>query len=242
MKPLIAVPSYHYPDIGSNHSDLFANKSVTCKSLSDAGAAVVTIPHTNNEEDLERVLSCVDGIFLEGGEHIHPSNYGEEIDERVRSRIYDQNRDEIELMVLKYAMDNNIPVFAVCRGYQLLNVYFGGKLTQYLDDEQDKLHNQPLSEVARNALVHGIRLVNGSSIESMIEKDEIKVNSRHAQAVKVPGNGLSVVAHSEDGLIEAVESITEGRFILGVAWHPEDLFDENSAKLFRAFINACQKD
>jgi putative glutamine amidotransferase len=154
-----------------------------------------------------------------GGTDVNPDLYGE--DAAPETDEPDDDRDAIELWLLADALSRNLPILAICRGMQLLNVAHGGTLIQHL---------QPV-EKHQGLTTHPIKIVPGT-ILSRIAGARLDVNSRHHQAVGKVGGGLLVSARSEDGVIEAIE-LPDKPFVVGVQWHPED--QPEHLALFQAF-------
>lgn len=174
------------------------------------------------KDDLQRLINRLDGLVLQGGADLAPETYGETpiLDGRWKG---DRFRDEYELELVKRFLDEEKPVFGICRGFQLLNAYFGGTLFQDIATQrpQSVRHRDA---VEYDAVNHGISWVEGSYIQQLhVGGMAQRVNSVHHQGVKDLGRGLIVQAYcSEDGLIEAFihKEFTPGH-VMGVQWHPE---------------------
>jgi putative glutamine amidotransferase len=178
-------------------------------------------------------VSGVQGLVLTGGNDMAPSYYGQlpepELDQT------DVERDAFELGLLTTADSTDLPVLAICRGVQLLNVHRGGTLVQHL--AQSARHRR--NDTPKPQAVHDV-LIESASKLAAIMGTEAAVNSRHHQAVDRVGTGLVVTARdAEDGVIEALEDPSR-RFLVGVQWHPEDQapVDEAQRKLFEAFARS----
>ena len=185
-----------------------------------AGGTPVLIPLTNDQRVLEETMSHIDGLVMSGGGDIHSSFFNEELHPAVED--YDLERDNYDLNLVRMAAERQIPILGICRGHQVINVAFGGNLIQdipsYLADSKVN-HSQ--SE-ARNIGTHSISVAPHSTLYSILKEETLLVNSFHHQAVNEIAHGFEAVAHSEDGLVEAIES-NEGKSILGVQWHPENM-------------------
>lgn len=184
-------------------------------------------------------LSGVHALLLTGGIDVSPALYGEQPSPDCGAT--DRRRDEFELGLLREALERDMPVLAICRGHQLLNVAFGGSLLQHIEsgaheDDEERVSAQ-----------HDVDLVPGTRLHGVYGRDRIRVNSRHHQAVTPErlGKGLTVSATTDDGLIEGVESDAH-TWVVGVQWHPErpDLhipgFDGEARLLFEAFARAVR--
>jgi putative glutamine amidotransferase len=179
-----------------------------------------------------------DGLILTGGLDVEPERYGDPRHPKVKHTSGE--RDEFELAVLRRALDADLPVLAICRGHQLLNVAFGGRLLQHIEGNTHRAHFEIDGIPSR---WHSVRLVPGTRLHELFGAEEIEVNSRHHQAVTpetLPPD-LEPAALSPDGLIEAVVSRTH-RWVVGVQWHPElpegehPGFAERCAPLFQALV------
>ncbi|SRR5579885_101831 len=166
------------------------------------------------------------GLVLSGGTDIDPSFYGQERDSF--SDPPDRARDELELRLLREALDLDLPALAICRGMQLFNVAHGGALIQHLEGHR----------IANNG-THEIEIAAGTRLAAIVGPGRHQVNSRHHQAVAVAGASLRVTARAPDGVIEAIER-PDLRFAVAVQWHPEDMIGDFPAqsRLFEALRDA----
>jgi len=189
------------------------------------------------------VIAGVDGVLLTGGGDVEPSLYGAN-----PHRTFDPaepGRDEYEVELVRRAIEANLPVFAICRGIQVLNVARGGTLIQDIPDEVGTTVEHRIKE-PRFPIAHDVWLTSDSVLERTLrerleEADSCAVNSRHHQAPKDAGEGLAVSATAPDGVIEALEDPSR-RFVLGVQWHPENFWRTGEFRaLFEAFVQACNK-
>lgn len=182
-----------------------------CERLSEVGAEPVEL------DGPESHASSLGGLILTGGLDISPERYGESRHAKVK--MTDAARDEFELAALHNALAAALPVLAICRGHQLLNVALGGKLHQHIEGGEHRAHFELEGIPSR---WHNVRLVPGSRLHAIFGAKEIEVNSRHHQAVlpQTLAPGLLATAFSPDGLIEGVES-RDHRWAVGVQWHPE---------------------
>lgn len=171
--------------------------------LAAAGALPVHVPAG---ADPGAVAARVDALVLTGGTDVDPALYGEEPHPSVR---VDRARDDRELALLAAALERGLPVLAICRGLQLLNVHLGGTLHQHL-----------AAHPVGGDGVHEVRFAADNTLRG-IYGPRCPVNSLHHQAVAAPGAGLACVGHAPDGVVEAVE--LTGRPVVGVQWHPEQL-------------------
>ena len=174
------------------------------------------------------------GLLLMGGTDVNPQRYGEAAQPETDQP--DDERDEAELQLIDDAIEKDVPMLAICRGLQILNVYHGGTLIQHLSsaERHDTRGESPALPV------HAVTIQPGSLLEEIAGGSCWQVNSRHHQAAAEIGAGLRVSARdSEDGTVEALER-PDKRFVVAVQWHPEDqvFTDAEQLKLFRRFAGA----
>ena len=248
MRPLIGVPTQTLQAIdgipeGLPHSWVMNHRYFT--ALTFVGAAPVMIPLlAQDEESIRAVYERIDGVFLAGGVDVDPASYREDkLDVCGRT---DPDRDRVELMLARWAIEDGKPLLGVCRGLQVINVACGGSLMQDVENESPNYikHDYfPTQGYARDYLAHAADVQPGSEMERVFQAKRIQVNSMHHQGIKKLGDDLVATIHSPDGLIEGVEG-TSGSFLMGVQWHPEMLVesDEGTRRLFAAFVDACLQD
>jgi putative glutamine amidotransferase len=205
------------------------------------GCLPVSIPAVGSKIDITAVLDRIDGLLLTGSpSNVHPSEYGHEpLDDKI---LLDLERDATTLPLIREAIRRDLPIFAICRGIQELNVALGGSLHQRVRELPGGLIHRSRKESPDGVYgpAHSVALTPGGLISALAESEEIMVNSLHAQGINRLGPGLRVEAVAPDGLIEGV-SLPGARFVLGVQWHPEYKVLENpvSSALFSAFGEAC---
>jgi putative glutamine amidotransferase len=214
--------------------------------LAALGAVPWLIPLLRDDTETLRCLyERLDGLFLTGGVDVDPANYHEPRHERCG--VTDPDRDWTELTLIRWAVADHKPVLGVCRGIQILNVAAGGTLYQDLTAQRPHAlkhdYFAPGGNPTRDYLAHEIRPVPGSRLAAVLGSEEVPVNSMHHQGIKDLAPGLAPTAFAPDGLIEGVEG-RNGRFLLGVQWHPEELADGDPAmrRLFTAFLAAAGAD
>lgn len=179
----------------------------------------------------------LDGLLLSGGEDVVPARYGGVDDDRATA--HDEERDAFEAELIDAALAARIPILAICRGTQILNVALGGTLVAHLDETDGLSHAE--TDEHRSARRHGVQVVPGSDLARALAPDigddhRLRVNSYHHQAIAVPGRGLRVVARADDGTVEGVE--IPGRSVVGVQWHPE--MHAGTDPIFHWFIDSTR--
>ncbi len=197
--------------------------------------------YTLNKNVAIEVLENCDGLLLTGGEDVFPGWYGKESDAG-RCTGMNLHRDSLEMAVVNKAMEMKMPVFGICRGHQLLNVYLGGKLIIDLPTD----YGQSVTHMCRDYqhCYHEVYVQRNSQLYQLTQIDSASVTTNHHQAVDFLSPLLSVSARSADGLIEGVEWLNpEGKnFLMGVQWHPERMEKDNplSGLLAEKFLHECE--
>lgn len=230
MEPVIAIAD------GGNSLLRRYMKSKYVHSLHRAGAKVRWIKLSDPDEAVRQMLEC-DGLLLPGGGDIDPGRYGQEIQEKCGK--IDRKRDEAEFRMLEAFLPTRKPILCICRGEQLLNVYFGGSLHQDIKNIQGRKHSH---WPGKNTGTHRVKFYPHTKLGRLLDTQEALVNSLHHQAVDTLGPGLTISAVSEDGFIEGVE-VFGHPFCLGVQWHPEHMSKTHprQQKIFDAFVEECRK-
>ena len=207
------------------------------QAILHAGGAPVIVPTAQDQKSLRAILDSVQGLILSGGPDVHPRRYGEE--PLAGLGEVDDALDHMELMAARLAIEKNLPLLGICRGIQVLNITLGGTLYQDIPSQvPESICHTPKTDKAVNT--HAVRIQAGSRLHKLLHKREIWVNGKHHQALKDLATGLVVAARAKDGVVEAVE-FPGKRFIVGVQWHPEGTWREDSysQKLFSAFVQAA---
>lgn len=209
------------------------------RAVEQAGGVPVILPVTTEPEVIARYLGILDGLLLSGGVDIAPAQYGEEPHPQLGA--VDPDRDATELPLARMALEQDMPLFAICRGIQTLNVALGGSLWQDLPAQRPSEigHQQSERGMARHEFCHSIRIEPDTRLRAIIGAETMQTNSFHHQALRRVADGLVVTAFAEDGVIEAAEHPAY-RYVLGVQFHPEDTAprDEKSRRLFESFVAA----
>ena len=204
----------------------------------------VLIPAVGSKIDVCAVLDRLDGLLLTGSpSNVHPSHYDSEpLDHEIR---HDPERDATTLPLIREAVRRDLPILAICRGIQELNVALGGTLHQRVHEVPGRLNHRSRKDSPAGPYgpAHSVRLTGGGRLAALVGTTEVTVNSLHSQGIARLARKLRVEAVAPDGQIEAV-SLPDARFIIGVQWHPEYKPLENplSRALFSAFSRACEGD
>ncbi|MCK7613063.1 gamma-glutamyl-gamma-aminobutyrate hydrolase family protein [Roseibium sediminicola] len=207
-------------------------------------AIPMILPSLGADLDLDAALDQVDGVLATGSRsNVNPELYGEAPTEE--NGPYDPARDSTTLPLLKRAVERGIPVFAICRGMQELNVALGGTLhTEIQDLEGRNDHRAPTSDQQdeRFRIAHPVEVSSGGCLAAVLGEEPFEVNSLHRQAVGVLGNALTAEAVAEDGTIEAASIRDSAGYVLATQWHPEYwvMTDGPSKRLFEAFGDAVR--
>lgn len=243
MRPVIGItPAYDL-----RNQRLFLRMPYL-QAVSSTGGLPVILPLLAGEEVMEQMLGVIHGLILSGGGDLDPAHFGEAPHPQLGEVM--ALRDRMELRLVHLALQKDLPVLGICRGIQVLNVAGGGTLFQDLPTQRPGGLNHCQSE-PREQTTHLVRVKEDSRLGAIIKSalpeiptDDmiIKVNSLHHQAVKEVAPGFNVSACSPDGIIEAIEA-GERLLIIGVQWHPEDLFrtQKAAAALFAALVAAARQ-
>ena len=210
-----------------------------------AGGVPLLVPALGGGLAVGRLLQTLDGLLFTGSpSNLEPHHYQGEASEE--GTLHDPHRDASTLPLMAAAIDAGLPVFAICRGCQEMNVVFGGSLHQKIQDLPGKMDHredplQPLEQ--RYGPVHEVVLSEGGLLQGLLGTNTIEVNSLHSQGVDRLGQGLVVEATAPDGIVEAFRVANAPSFALAVQWHPEWQVMKNphSLKLFQAFGDACRE-
>ncbi len=206
-------------------------------ALESAGIVPVVVPPLASEESVDAILTRVDGVLLSGGEDVEPSLYGQP--RSSECGVSNLGRDRTEIALVKAAQERRMPILAICRGPQLLNVALGGTLIQDIPSEVPNALAHDVRE-DRSERVHDVTIDEGSRIADAIGSTSITVNSLHHQSVKNVAPGLKVTARAPDGIIEGLESDSDDWWVMAVQWHPEEMNDSPEPwdrGLFKAFAD-----
>lgn len=230
-KPLIGLTCGHQRE----NPDRYYVNNAYIQAIITAGGLPVLIPYQPKEQ-LREIINQIDGLVLPGGVDLDPNRYGQS--PKIECGDIDPHWDDLDLNAAGFALERDIPLLAICRGIQVLNVALGGSLVQDIPTQiTDPIkHSQ---EAPRWYATHDITIQSGSMLGEIWGTAPARVNSYHHQSVGALGKGLRIVATASDGVIEAVES-GKHRFVLGVQWHPELMVEQYpvARRIFSQFIKA----
>lgn len=241
-KPLIGVPADRR--VLDPHPFQMVGEKYLNALIKASDALPLITPVMPDDVDIDELLQQFDGIFLTGSySNVEPHHYEGEPSEE--GTLHDPQRDAVTLPLAKRALEQGVPLLAVCRGFQELNVALGGTLHQkvhevagyhnHLENKDDPLDKQ-------YGPSHPVTLTEGGLLRQLVGSNRATVNSLHAQGVAKLASGVSVEAIADDGLIEAFRVDEVPGFALAVQWHPEWRVMENdvSKAIFKAFGDACR--
>jgi putative glutamine amidotransferase len=237
---VVAMPAYDHTcdDLLGEHAS--AVPASYFNGLISAGAVPLIVPIISDQKTIDALMGMAHGLMLIGGPDIAPSHFGQTSQPGLRQVT--PARDAVELRLTKRALADKMPIFAICRGIQVLNVAAGGSLFQDIASQRPNAQNHDrYPDHGPCHPAHPIKIEADSRIAAICGQTRMTVNSLHHQAIDRVGAGLSVVARSSDGIIEAIES-KDDRWVVGVQWHPEWLLEdrEDMPALFHAFCDACR--
>lgn len=241
-RPIVGIPAcikmlgeHPFHAVGAKYINAIINA---------ADCIPLVLPAIGNKQDIEAILELVDGILLTGSEsNVAPQHYNKTLDKP--DMLMDAERDATTLPLIAATVAAGVPLLGICRGFQEVNVAFGGTLHQEVHAQTSMMNHQEKtgSLDVQYGPAHAVNLTSGSFLQNLLNgADEITVNSIHGQGIEQLGNNLSAEAKAPDGLIEAIRVIDTKSFALAVQWHPEWKVTENaqSMAIFRAFGDACK--
>lgn len=237
-KPLIAVT----PGMAQAEGRLYTSVAFF-DALEACGAIPVIVSMRTGDEDFEEIAKRVDGFLFSGGNDVSPDAYGQNM--RIGCGEVQPERDRAEFGYFKAASRFDKPVLAICRGIQVINVAAGGTLYQDIpgeyraeDGANRLLHSQ---RSPANVATQYVNVSKPSRLFEIVREERIMVNSHHHQAVDRLGEGFTVTARADDGIVECIEK-ADMSFCVGVQWHPEHLWakDPKQKAIFEAFVKACR--
>jgi putative glutamine amidotransferase len=241
MKPLIGITCGTFRD-KDWCPPIFGHRQTYVDSVVAAGGAPLLIPLLEDEAVLRALYERLDGVLLAGGCDVDPRHYGEEPLPELGT--VDALRDRVELLLARWAAQDNKPIFGICRGMQVLNVALGGSLYQDISTQipTPLVHDDSYASENWQHMAHELSIAPDSAVAQLLGATPFAINSLHHQSLKTVAPGLRAVGWAPDGVIELVEGDGAG-FLLGVQCHPEALqaaADPRWQTLFRHFVEHCR--
>lgn len=222
-RPIIGI-SMNFMHLGQYHQFHIRDKYID--ALYNNGALPFLIPCLEDKACLREYLSRVCALVIIGGLDYPPGLYGEAL--HPKTELAHDRRVRSDFILLETALEEQKPLLGICAGMQLMNIYFGGKLIQHIENLDAHFGEK----------YHPVRILGGRWLPRIFGKDEITVNSNHHQGVDPQhiGQGLQVVAKAEDGMVEALE-YEAPQMVLGIQWHPERIIDPEVSRPIFQFLN-----
>lgn len=243
MKPIIGLSAYyvkaHEFDNGRKRGlrdqDMLMSTMDYSESIVTAGGVPMIIAPIDSDEYLKNIVNNIDGLLLTGGSDVNPLLYNQPSLKGI-GRLAPE-RDSIESKLIKLALNKGIPILGICRGFQLLNVHFGGTLIQDINNSNITNIQHVGIKSAKSSISHKIIFEKECKLKECFNNNDAKVNSFHHQVIDKLADKLSTCALSEDGFIEAFE-YNDNSNVFAVQWHPEMMskVDENQLAIFKLFV------
>jgi putative glutamine amidotransferase len=235
IKPVIGITTaYDFEKSSSGVKDDYYEAIIQC------GAVPILIPVTDEKSMWDEYLKICDGIILSGGPDIDATYFGK--CNMPYANEISPIRDSMEIFIAQQAIAMNMPILGICRGIQVMNIAAGGSIFQdiYAENNTDKNIMKHSQQAPRWFQIHNISIQKDTCLQTVFGSDTLKVNSFHHQAVSEVAPGFIINATAEDGIIEAISQENK-RFVLGVQWHPENLWrkDKTHLKLFERLVSVC---
>jgi len=241
-KPIVLLPA-DIKQLGDHPFHVAGHKYIMAL-VDAAGALPLVVPAISNQLDIDALLEIADGILLTGAvSNVHPSHFGQAVHNL--SLPLDTARDALTLKLIHAAIEAEVPLLGICRGFQEINVAFGGSLHQAvheLAEFNDHREAKDASVEIQYGPSHIVNLMVNGKLARIVGAQEMMVNSIHGQGIDRLGAKLVAEATAPDGLVEALSVMSAKTFALGVQWHPEWKVMDNPAynAIFNAFGNACR--
>ncbi len=249
--PIVGIPCdisrnglHAFHGVGEKYINAVANGAGVCPILIPAQGPGEDLEAMDETMFIDSLLDKLDGLFLAGSpSNVEPSLYGDE--NSLTPNDHDPQRDTMTMALIKAAIKRKMPILAVCRGMQEVNVALGGTLHQRVHEIEglnDHREDKTLEREGQYGKSHEVNLVDGGRLSSLTDTKTISVNSLHGQGIKQLANQLVAEANAVDGLVEAFSLDDESHYVLAVQWHPEWRFRDNafSTALFRSFGEAVR--
>lgn len=209
------------------------------QAMEDAGAVCVVIPCVEDDSWFPRYYNICDGFLFCGGDDISPRLFGEDLlTDKGRT---DLHMDSFHLNFMKYVLSTSLPVLAICRGMQVLNIALGGTIYQDISLRNQVSQNHMQNSESRGDVCHRVACAKNSMLYHICGSF-LETNSFHHQCIKTVGRGLTVSAVASDGVVEALEDSSRS-FLAGLQWHPECMYEScpSMRELFSKFIDRARQ-
>ena len=211
------------------------------RGLHQAGIVPVSIDTSVESIPIQQIIDEADGLILGGGGDVSPLLYGGDPCDSLLQGV-DPQRDANEACLVRHALQKGVPVLGICRGAQMINVIRGGTLIQDVRRDIGTVLNHQGPEESLHTALHTVEVVSSSRLARLLGvSGPVEVNSAHHQAIALIGRGLRVSAQAADGVVEAIESTESDEVLLGVQWHPENLWltQHHARTLLHSFSDLC---
>lgn len=238
--PVIGITGYADRSARPPNISIFALSRTYVRAVTSAGGAPVILPPYLEQRHLRGAFEGLNGLILSGGGDIHPSAFGVE-DQGLLWRV-DRKRDQAELSLARWAIAEDLPVLAICRGIQVLNVASGGTLVQDIPTRvRNALSHSCVAGRPLPKIAHTVTVEPDTQLAALIGAGCVEVNSAHHQAADLVGDGMVVTARAPDGVIEGLEA-PDHPFCVGVQWHPEVMIEvaPPMRRLFEGLVKAAR--
>ncbi len=241
-KPVVLLPA-DVKQLGL-HAFHVAGHKYLAAVVEASGALPLVVPAIADQLDIDELLALADGILLTGAvSNVHPSHFGQAVHNPTLP--LDPARDALTLKLIHAAIKAQVPILGICRGFQEMNVAFGGSLHQAVHEVAGLHDHREAKDAAIDVQyghAHTVDLVTDGQLADIVGSQKMLVNSIHGQGIDTLGAGLLAEAYAPDGLVEALRVADAKAFALGVQWHPEWEVMENPAyfAIFNAFGHACR--
>jgi putative glutamine amidotransferase len=236
--PIIGISGSAAYSAPSN-APLFSTPQTYVRAVAWGGGAPLVIPPHLETAPLRVIFERLEGLILSGGGDVQPALFGEEDSGLLQS--VDEQRDRMELALAQWALAEELPLLAICRGIQVLNVATGGTLVQDIPSQVPHAlsHSSPTGR-PMDVVDHTVEVAAGNRLAALVGAGKLGVNTAHHQAVKAVGAGLTITARAPDGVVEALEN-PDHPFCVGVQWHPEAMVESHSVMryLFEGLVKAA---
>lgn len=245
-KPLILISTSNVnsSDLSgiTGDTEIIYSDKATASAVIKAGGLPFYVPSVDGIEDseLENYLDKVDGVLLTGADtNTNPLYYGETPTD-LKGRI-DDDRDKLDIRLVKFAYKKKLPILAICKGMQITNVALGGTLYQNISSQCSNCFDHDIRKTNRSNFTHKAKLNDASVLKQIFRRGVVNLNGGHQQAIKKLSTELKATAIADDGIIEAYESKGKA-FLMGIQFHAElRLFDAEYFNIFKVFIENCKK-